>query len=88
MHMIIKQKGKETTETCIPILVVDEDIYKWCPSLLISTIDKFAQISWRENISSLFGKYHLALNADSSVIKATLSFIIDGARPGPVGKAQ
>ena len=42
--------------TCLPILVVDEDIYKWCPSLLISTIDKFAQISWRENIGSLFGK--------------------------------
>ena len=55
-HMKIKQKDKETTETCIPILVVDEDIYKWCPSLLISTIDKFAQISWRENIGSLFGK--------------------------------
>ena len=39
-------------------------------------------------IRSLFGRYHLALKADSSVIKAALSFIIDGARPGPVGNAQ
>ena len=39
-------------------------------------------------IKSLVGKYHLALNADSSVINAALSFIIDGAKPGPVGNAQ
>ena len=43
-------------EVCIPVLTVDEDIYKWCPSLLISTVDKFAQITWNEKISSLFGR--------------------------------
>lgn len=42
-------------EVCIPVLTVDDDIYKWCPSLLISTVDKFAQITWNEKISSLFG---------------------------------
>ena len=39
-------------------------------------------------ISSEFGKYHLILKALSSVINAALSFIIEGAIPGPVGKAQ
>ena len=43
-------------EVCIPVLTVDEDIYKWCPTLLISTVDKFAQITWNEKISSLFGR--------------------------------
>ena len=42
-------------DSCLPILVVDEDIYKWTPSLLISTIDKFAQIAWNETTSSIFG---------------------------------
>ena len=49
-------------EVCIPILTVDEDIYKWCPSLLISTVDKFAQITWNEKISSLFGRVNKFCN--------------------------
>ena len=39
-------------------------------------------------IKSLVALYQVALNAESSVIRAVLSFIIDGANPGPVGKAQ
>ena len=39
-------------------------------------------------IKSLVAVYQVALNADSSVMSAVLSFIIDGAKPGPVGKAQ
>ena len=39
-------------------------------------------------INSLVAVYHVALNADSSVIRAVLSFIIEGAIPGPVGNAQ
>ena len=53
---------KEGTEVCIPVLTVDEDIYKWCPSLLISTVDKFAQITWNEKISSLFGRVNKFCN--------------------------
>lgn len=49
-------------EVCIPILTVDEDIYKWCPSLLISTVDKFAQIAWNEKIASLFGRVNKFCN--------------------------
>ncbi len=49
-------------EVCIPILTVDEDIYKWCPSLLIATVDKFAQITWNPNISSLFGRVNKFCN--------------------------
>ncbi|MCE9651842.1 MAG: DISARM system helicase DrmA [Nitrosarchaeum sp.] len=51
-------------EVGIPILTVDEDIYKWCPSLLISTVDKFAQITWNEKIASLFGKVNKFCNKD------------------------
>jgi len=49
-------------EVCIPVLTVDEDIYKWCPSLLISTVDKFAQITWNEKIASLFGRVNKFCN--------------------------
>ena len=39
-------------------------------------------------IKLLVGTYHVALNKLSSVINAALSFIIEGASPGPVGNAQ
>ena len=44
------------TEVCIPILTVDSDIYNWCPSLLISTVDKFAQIAYNSSVGNIFGK--------------------------------
>lgn len=38
-----------------PISTVDEDIYRICPTLLIGTVDKFAQLPRREEMKSLFG---------------------------------
>jgi hypothetical protein len=37
---------------------------------------------------SLVGVKNAALNAESSVIRAVLPFIIEGAMPGPVGNAK
>lgn len=39
----------------LPIYVVDEDIYRVTPTLLLSTIDKFARIAWEEKTRNLFG---------------------------------
>lgn len=39
----------------IPALVVDEDIYRRCPSLVIATVDKFAQVTWKGRAGALFG---------------------------------
>lgn len=39
----------------LPIMTVDEQIYKNPPSMLIGTIDKFAQIVRRQEIGLLFG---------------------------------
>lgn len=44
----------------LPFHVVDEDIYRVRPSLIIGTVDKFAQMTWREKVSELFsmdGRY-------------------------------
>jgi hypothetical protein len=40
----------------LPILVVDEEIYRQPPSLLIATVDKFAQMPWNGSIQTLFGR--------------------------------
>lgn len=39
----------------LPIYVVDDDIYKMRPTLLLSTIDKFARIVWEERTVAIFG---------------------------------
>jgi hypothetical protein len=41
--------------TGLPVLVIDEDIYATPPTILIGTVDKFAQIAWDERVGRLFG---------------------------------
>ena len=43
-------------ETNLPVLVVDEDIYRRCPTLVIGTVDKFARMAWRWETRALFGR--------------------------------
>lgn len=40
----------------IPAHSVDEQIYRHMPSLVIATVDKFAQMAWNGRIQSLFGR--------------------------------
>jgi hypothetical protein len=40
----------------VPVMVVDEEIYRRLPSLLIATVDKFAQMPWNGRIAALFGQ--------------------------------
>ena len=39
----------------LPVLTVDEEIYRLTPSLVISTVDKLAQLPWKAGTSPLFG---------------------------------
>lgn len=39
----------------LPVLVIDEDIYADPTTILIGTVDKFAQIAWDDNTGRLFG---------------------------------
>ena len=52
-HFYHREKGDITR--ALPILTVDFDIYRRCPSMLISTVDKFARLPWRPETSSIFG---------------------------------
>lgn len=40
----------------LPIAVVDEEIYRRPPSMLIATVDKFAQMAWMGEVQTLFGE--------------------------------
>ena len=40
----------------IPVVTVDEEIYRLVPAFVIGTIDKFAQLPWNGATSTLFGR--------------------------------
>lgn len=40
----------------LPVLLVDEEIYRRLPALLIATVDKFAQMPWKGETQMLFGQ--------------------------------
>lgn len=45
----------------IPAVMVDEQLYAWPPSLLVSTVDKFARLAFESRAACLFGNveyYH------------------------------
>jgi len=45
----------------IPVYTIDEAIYKKLPTLLIGTVDKIAQLPWKQDMHELFGNknaYH------------------------------
>ncbi|MGI5243258.1 DISARM system helicase DrmA [Dactylosporangium sp. CA-139066] len=42
----------------LPILTIDEEIYRFLPSLVIATVDKLAQLPWRGFAGMLFGRTH------------------------------
>lgn len=44
-----------SSEGGLPILVIDEDIYAAPPTILIGTVDKFAQVAWDDRVGRLFG---------------------------------
>jgi len=39
----------------IPVLTVDEEIYRLTPALLIATVDKFALLPWKAGAATIFG---------------------------------
>lgn len=49
--MFSKRNGRT-----IPVYLVDEEIYAKCPTVIISTVDKFARLPWSEQVGLLFGR--------------------------------
>lgn len=43
-------------KTHIPVYLIDEEIYRKLPTVIISTVDKFARLPWDEKCANLFGK--------------------------------
>ena len=63
----------------LPIYIVDDDIYDKVPTLVISTVDKFARIVWEERTGRIFG-CNIDTNKPRLIIQDELHLI-----SGPLG---
>jgi hypothetical protein len=72
------------TEACefadgLPVHLVDQDVYRVRPSLVIATVDKFAMIAWKAEVRALFSSDR-AHSAPDLIIQDELHLI-----SGPLG---
>lgn len=51
----------------IPVYLVDEEIYSKCPTIILSTVDKFARLPWDVKTNTLFGRVDRLCSRDGYV---------------------
>lgn len=55
-HGVCPFTERNARDEGLPVIVVDEEIYRRLPTLLIATVDKFAQMPWKGSVQMLFGQ--------------------------------
>lgn len=65
----------------LPIVLVDEDIYSNPPTMLFATVDKFAQLAWKGEATSLFNhndnrKPELIIQDELHLLSGTLGSLV------------
>ncbi|KXO91640.1 helicase [Tsukamurella tyrosinosolvens] len=63
----------------LPVHVIDEDVYRARPELILGTVDKFAMMAWNENVGKLFARDGIG-SAPELIIQDELHLI-----SGPLG---
>jgi hypothetical protein len=81
LRMVCKRSSCEfSSSDGLPVYVVDEDIYRVRPELVIGTVDKFASMAWRSEVAALFGRTHRSDIGPDLIIQDELHLI-----SGPLG---
>jgi hypothetical protein len=64
----------------LPVHIVDTDVYRERPELVIGTVDKFARMAWKGEVASLFGRKSPSDYGPDLIIQDELHLI-----SGPLG---
>ena len=60
-------KYKPENKMKLPVYLVDEEIYAKCPTIILSTVDKFARLPWAVETNALFGRVDRVCSRDGYV---------------------
>jgi hypothetical protein len=60
-------KYKSQNKMKIPVYLVDEEIYSKCPTIILSTVDKYARLPWAFETNTLFGRVDRVCSRDGYV---------------------
>lgn len=74
------QCGKCEFEGPLPLYLVDDEIYTYKPTLLLSTVDKYARIPWEPKVRELFGLDNNEILPPELIVQDELHLIA-----GPLG---
>lgn len=66
-EMCMYYRYKPKNKMKIPVYLVDEEIYAKCPTIILSTVDKFARLPWDVNTNALFGRVDRLCSRDGYV---------------------
>lgn len=80
MSVICESKECELSNRSLPVWTIDEDIYAFTPSLVIGTVDKFAQIVRKTDTAALFGRGQHPHHPPDLIVQDELHLI-----SGPLG---
>jgi hypothetical protein len=87
------QGNKRHSEEGIPLVFVDEQVYRELPSFLVATVDKFAMVPWRAEAGMLFGRVHSRVGGrffgtpDTAIAERTAALLPDGLLPPELHRA-
>lgn len=62
----------------LPVLVVDEEVYRLGPAFVIATVDKFAQLPWLGDTQTLFGRSRLRCERHGYITPDLAQICCDG----------
>lgn len=65
--MCMFYRYKQGNKMKIPVYLVDEEIYAKCPTIILSTVDKFARLPWDVNTNTIFGRVDRLCSRDGYV---------------------
>lgn len=66
-HCVFYKYKNPGERMSIPVYLVDEEIYAKCPTIILSTVDKFARLPWDVNTNTLFGRVDRKCSRDGYV---------------------
>ena len=66
-HCMFYKYKNQGERVSILVYLVDEEIYAKCPTIILSTVDKFARLPWDVNTNTLFGRVDRKCSRDGYI---------------------